>query len=364
MFTLYKRVGLIIIYNLILPSVIFSQTSIKLSLPDTTIYAGDTILIPVNIDNEISVEDSIISFLISLDFDSSILLPINLVDSGTVVTISKITYNFLESRVILGFYASGSTSDPPLYGKGTLIYIKFYVKSESPIGSYSVLDFSYVTFNGNEYTSNCENGKVTITGVIPVELAYFEACLWNEKILLRWQTFSETNNFGFEIWKSKDNVDFFKIAFIYGKGTTDTINNYFWVDKNTAPGEIYYYKLKQIDYDGTCKFSKVICIVTSKIDEFKHVRIFPNPFNHGTVIEYRLPNGFKGIVKIEIYSLAGQLIKTLVEEEKSAGRFRTFWDGLNNYGQQVSSGIYLCSFIIESKGKILYNSTKKLTLIK
>ncbi len=65
----------------------------------------------------------------------------------------------------------------------------------------------------------------------------------------------------------------------------------------------------------------------------------PNPFNPSTVIRYDVPAG-GGIVKLSIYDVTGRLIKTLVNEYNNAGRKRATWDGRNDDGTSVASGIY------------------------
>lgn len=66
---------------------------------------------------------------------------------------------------------------------------------------------------------------------------------------------------------------------------------------------------------------------------------YPNPFNPHTVIEYTLPQNSH--VKIMICNLIGQKIRTLVNENQISGHKRIVWDGKNDQGQQVSSGVYL-----------------------
>lgn len=65
---------------------------------------------------------------------------------------------------------------------------------------------------------------------------------------------------------------------------------------------------------------------------------YPNPFNPTTTIAYRIAK--KGPVELSIYNVLGQKIKTLVNEVKPAGNYQVSWDGTNQLGQLVSSGIY------------------------
>lgn len=65
---------------------------------------------------------------------------------------------------------------------------------------------------------------------------------------------------------------------------------------------------------------------------------FPNPFNPETVIQYQLPR--PGQVRLEVYNLLGQKIRTLVDEVQPVGFYQAIWDGKDAGGEKVSSGIY------------------------
>jgi hypothetical protein len=68
----------------------------------------------------------------------------------------------------------------------------------------------------------------------------------------------------------------------------------------------------------------------------------PNPFNPSTTISYSVPEE-KGMVRVslKVYNLRGQLVRTLVDEVQEAGGYNVFWDGRNDTGRQVASGIYM-----------------------
>jgi hypothetical protein len=84
---------------------------------------------------------------------------------------------------------------------------------------------------------------------------------------------------------------------------------------------------------------------------------FPNPFNMQTIIQYGVPQ--KIIGRIVIYNILGQRIKTFELGEVNPGRYKIQWDGRNNYGNIVSSGVYIYRF--ESQK---FTSAKKLLLLK
>jgi hypothetical protein len=66
---------------------------------------------------------------------------------------------------------------------------------------------------------------------------------------------------------------------------------------------------------------------------------YPNPFNPSTVISYQIPGN--EFVTLEVYNMLGQKVKTLINQNQEAGYYSVEWDGRNNFGNPVSSGIYL-----------------------
>jgi hypothetical protein len=87
------------------------------------------------------------------------------------------------------------------------------------------------------------------------------------------------------------------------------------------------------------------------------IQNFPNPFNPGTVLKYTLPKDV--YVRLAIYNVLGQKVKTLVDEYKSVGTYTITWDGTNEYGHVVSSGIYFYRLVA---GENMV--TKKMILMK
>jgi len=84
---------------------------------------------------------------------------------------------------------------------------------------------------------------------------------------------------------------------------------------------------------------------------------YPNPFNPETTIRYSVKE--TSPVTIEVYNLKGQLIRTLVNEVKTAGNYSVVWNGRDSHNQPVSSGVY---FYKMNAGK--YSSTKKMIMMK
>ena len=74
-------------------------------------------------------------------------------------------------------------------------------------------------------------------------------------------------------------------------------------------------------------------------ERFELSQNYPNPFNRGTTIRFALPAS--GKVELAIYDLAGQRVMTLVKEERSAGRYALLWEGRDDHGRELASGVYL-----------------------
>ncbi|RQW08331.1 hypothetical protein EH222_05810 [candidate division KSB1 bacterium] len=80
---------------------------------------------------------------------------------------------------------------------------------------------------------------------------------------------------------------------------------------------------------------------------YKLRRNYPNPFNASTTIEIELMK--KSLIRLDIYSSRGRLIKTLVHDELSPGHYRYIWDGTSDQGLDVTSGVYLCKLMTETE---------------
>jgi hypothetical protein len=82
---------------------------------------------------------------------------------------------------------------------------------------------------------------------------------------------------------------------------------------------------------------------------------YPNPFNSSTTIQYDLQN--QGHIQLQVFNLKGQLVRTLVNDYAYSGRHTKIWDGLNEYGQPLGSGVYFYQLKIGHiifQNKLLY----------
>lgn len=98
----------------------------------------------------------------------------------------------------------------------------------------------------------------------------------------------------------------------------------------------------------------------SPIAEFALLPNYPNPFNAGTVIRYQVPASIRSTqVQLEIYNALGQHVRTLVNGERTPGRYEARWDGQDKRGQALSSGVYVYRLRVGE-----FQQVRKLLLLK
>ncbi len=227
----------------------------------------------------------------------------------------------------------------------------------------SIGSFNEGLSNLNTHTLSMDNGGYVYVGtdngmwrrplseIIPVELSSFTATTNGKEVILNWSTATELNNQGFEIQKSEDNISFNKIGFVPGFGTTTEPKSYSYSDQSVNNGK-YYYRLKQVDYDGSYEYSDVVEIEWRVFNSYLLEQNFPNPFNPKTTIEFGIQN--KSNVKITILNAIGEEVAVVLNEEREAGFHQVELNAAN-----LPSGVY---FYQLRTG--LFVETKKMILLK
>ncbi|MGQ9644329.1 MAG: PQQ-dependent sugar dehydrogenase [Ignavibacterium sp.] len=286
-------------------------------------------------------------------------------------------YSHSDGISVTGGYVYRGQNVPELYGKyiygdygSRKVWSLFYDGVNPPSNTQITTAAGPITSFGvdqnNELYLVSFNGKIYnfIPTVIPVELSSFTATVVNGKVRLDWYTVSETNNSGFVIERSQDGVNFKDIYFIGGNGTSTQRNIYSYTDEDVSSG-VYYYRLKQIDMDGTINYLNVVTADLGLPQSFMLEQNFPNPFNPSTKIRFTIPGSteYHSVqlkVTLKVYDILGNEVATLVNEEKPAGVYEVEFS-TESFGDasKLTSGMYIYKL---TAGE--FSQSRKMILIK
>lgn len=159
------------------------------------------------------------------------------------------------------------------------------------------------SYSTNEIAINWNAPYVYLSGAIealnpcpsstlPVTLVSLAATKEEETVALRWVTSSEKNNDYFLIEKSLDGEHFSLLGKIEGNGNSDLVNHYQWHDKEAAYG-FNYYRIVQIDFDGSKNYSTIVSVEFSEAGLY----IYPNPSSSSVTLEFS--EGIKGEISLQ-----------------------------------------------------------------
>ena len=216
------------------------------------------------------------------------------------------------------------------------------------------------------------NVNFTINNAVPVELTSFTANYSTSSVRLDWITATEINNHGFEIEKcrlqnSSEVKNWETIGFVEGSGSSSSYKNYSYIDNSVGLNGKYFYRLKQIDFDGSYEYSNEIEVDITAPKSYSLGQNYPNPFNPTTSIQFSLPTASD--VVISLYNSLGQEVQELVNRSFAAGLHHFDFSakgGSASGGDATSltSGVYY--YRIQAKGNdgTNYVSFKKMVLLK
>jgi hypothetical protein len=203
------------------------------------------------------------------------------------------------------------------------------------------------------------SGTFPITGgehPLPVTMSSFTAQFTNGNPTLYWTTQSETNNEGWNIYRGTSQnmgqtILVNTSGLILGQGTTSEPTDYIYTDQNgVVENTTYYYWLESVDNGGETEMFGPISLTIplgggnsgtpAAPDDYGLQQNYPNPFNPSTEIRFALEESSNVI--LTIYNTKGQKIQTLYKGNAPADIVKSvLWDGRDDSGKQVASGIYL-----------------------
>ncbi|MEN3039426.1 MAG: family 10 glycosylhydrolase [Candidatus Kryptonium sp.] len=105
-----------------------------------------------------------------------------------------------------------------------------------------------------------------------------------------------------------------------------------------------------------------VLVVQGFVDKYELSPGYPNPFNSVVNFKYSVPE--VSFVDIRIFDLLGREVKKIFSGLQSSGDYQIYWDGKDNGGNEVSSGIYLCKMNALKNGRVVFSKTQKVSLLK
>jgi len=207
------------------------------------------------------------------------------------------------------------------------------------VGYYDTGDWAYdVAVSGvYAYVADGDDGLYILdcTQATPVMLQAFSASTLSGEVRLTWEVTEETGIASYRLYRSSTEGE---RGTPYASIEATGRKNYEFVDRDVIAGEKYWYTLSVVDEDGTEKLLGTQEVTVPAPSTLYLGQNYPNPFNPSTEIEVRLPEAMD--VELSVYDTGGRLVARLFSGEDGPGVRRYRWDGRDELGRAVPSGVY------------------------
>jgi Subtilase family/FlgD Ig-like domain len=336
----------------------------------------------------ISIPDSrtIIDMNVTLDYTATDDdMTISLENPETVPTASGIATNNTGSN-----YSNTTVDDEATtaFTDGSAPYSGSFLPDNHMLGfdgKNSSGTWTLRTYVSNSFTfgGTLNSWSITVTyttddTALPVELTSFTAQSNFGTSVISWSTASELENLGFEISRADEIDGNYEIIASYasneelkGLGSSPNGKDYSYTDVSVQPGNEYWYKLIDVDYNGQRIENGPVYVEVSTEDGIKKESTlipanfalkqnFPNPFNPTTRFFVNIPASDMPLnATVTIFDILGKKVKSLYKGNMEPGQYTLSWDGTNEQGIKVPSGLYIYSFSSPE-----FSSAKRMILMK
>ncbi|MBN1163529.1 MAG: T9SS type A sorting domain-containing protein [Candidatus Krumholzibacteriota bacterium] len=221
---------------------------------------------------------------------------------------------------------------------------KVYFSVGQPAVSSALTGGSYQVLSGFWH-------QAWISSTVEVAITSFAGKLEGESVRLLWTIGSSTTCRGFNLYRSET-----------GEGDFDRLNQDLippgvmeYYDPTALPGKTYHYRLEAVEEGGRIFFTSLaLSLPALPLTLYQN---YPNPFNPETQISFFIPQ--RSRVRVDIFNVKGRRVVNLLHGYKETGRYTIAWNGKDDQGRRVQSGIYYCR--LTALKKIL---TKKMVLLR
>lgn len=222
--------------------------------------------------------------------------------------------------------------------------------------------FTLVVVDDQGLSSLPDSVAVHVDFAVPVELGRFDATVQENTVMLTWEVAFSSRHAGFNLWRSHSRHE-------RGKKLNEKPllgeKVFSFKDANLNSGFEYIYTLEIIYESGMSETLGQISARVAAPEHFQLAQNYPNPFNPETRIKYQLPVNSQ--ISIWVFDIKGQMVRKLIDQKmKAAGFYSITWDGRNDAGKAVSSGVYFYSLIARASRDLshTFRQSKKMTLLK
>jgi hypothetical protein len=271
-------------------------------------------------------------------------------NAGT--TIGWTTYLKSDGLLNIANTLVGNNLEDTPNGEGLLAHVVFRALT---ITSGKIL-FENIKFLDN--TGILDIGTSSSDVSLPVVLTSFKGYPIPDGVRLKWETASEINNFGFNIFRSLDSLkNFSKLNsdLILGHGNSSSLHKYDFFDNTVKSNLWYYYYLQSVSFNGEIENYSTISLfsgINNIPSEYALKQNFPNPFNNTTKIIYHLPEITH--VSLNIYNLLGERVYSDINKRRSPGIYQFIWNV-----SDLPSGLYIINLRTKN-----YSKSRKMVVLK
>jgi hypothetical protein len=193
------------------------------------------------------------------------------------------------------------------------------------------------------------------TNNVPVLITRFEAAAARGGVQVRWELQSDEAVEGYTLLRREDGHS---LPVVIVRGPVDAPSQSY-IDASVEGGKTYHYELLVRAVSGS-EFRSQVATVTMRATTLALHQNHPNPFNPRTSIAYDLPSGAASErVRLVILDVSGRIVRKLVDENQAGGSYRVEWEGKDDRGEAVSSGVYI--YLLDVGGE---RRSRKLVLLK
>ncbi len=303
--------------------------------------------------------------------------PVNPV--GILGNVSQYRWEIQNSTLDVLAYSSAqiriNSIHIPNAGIGDISSVHIYHRTTIGSGNFSQISTS---ISGTELiadfpgTGEFALGSEDQDNPLPVELNSFNAHAGNNQVILKWTTESELENDAFILERCQDYINFEMLVEIKGQGSTSGNTDYSFTDKSVLNGFTYFYRLADRNINGKITYHTVVNATPNSkditientgliVDKYTLYNNYPNPFNPETTIKFGIPfnDGYLTHIKLMIYNSLGQIVTLLYDGLISDGQYTIKWNGKNEEGMLMPSGVFFIIFQSEQ-----FVQTQKIILLR